>query len=131
MKADDLPAVMAIERASHPEPWSEELFRKELESPERTFYLVARRAGAVSGYAGYWRIAGEVNVVNVAVAPGCRRRGIGRALLRALLERAVSEGATLATLEVRVSQAGAVHLYESEGFRSVALRKGYYAKTNE
>jgi len=131
MSQNDLAEVMAIERVSHPEPWSEDLFQKELNDPARTCYLVARKDGSLAGYAGYWRIAGEVNVVNVAVAPPFRRQGIGRALFRALLSQAVREGATLATLEVRVSQEGAIHLYESEGFRPVAHRRGYYQGTGE
>lgn len=131
MTAEDLPAVLEIERESHAAPWSEPLFRRELENPDRTFYLVAKVAGSLAGYAGYWRILPEVNIVNIAVTARFRRTGIGRLLLRRLEEQAVSEGANLATLEVRVGNAAAIGLYESEGYRLLAIRKGFYPPNNE
>ncbi|MBI4397325.1 MAG: ribosomal protein S18-alanine N-acetyltransferase [Elusimicrobia bacterium] len=121
MALEDIPAVAAIERASASSPWSEAQFSAELEKPFADFY-VARMSGTVAAFAGVWRVAGEVQVVNIAVHPSWRRRGLGRRMLR----RACAEDSKLFTLEVRESNQAARRLYESEGFRETSRRPGFY-----
>lgn len=126
----DLEAVCAIEAVSFDPPWSRALFEEELRRPELCHWLLAEDAalpGGVAAYGGFWRVTDEAHFTNLAVHPAARRRGLGRALLRALLARARALGCTRATLEVRPSNAPAVTLYQSEGFRAAALRPHYYS----
>ena len=88
---------------------------------------VAREAGAVVGYTLVWSVVDEVQVLNLAVAPVSRRRGVGRALLADLLARAREGGAAKVLLEVRASNAAARALYASFGFSEANVRKAYYA----
>jgi len=135
MRLDDLDAVLAIERASYPHPWSRQAFLYELRE-NRVARLWVVRAGdepgaPVVGYLCLWLIADEVHVTNFAVHPDRRQRGIGRHLMGTLLELYRRDGARRAALEVRPSNDAARRLYEAFGFRQVGLRKGYYFDTGE
>lgn len=126
MAPGDLDAVAAIERASLPSPWPRRLFEEEL-GRKISRSLVVERQGRVVGYLVWWAAPGEAHIVNLAVAPEARRKGAARALLSRLYGAARAEGAKLATLEVRAGNGEALRLYESEGFRLVAVRRRYYA----
>ncbi|MGE5554030.1 MAG: ribosomal protein S18-alanine N-acetyltransferase [Betaproteobacteria bacterium] len=131
MEVGDVEEVLAIEQASFPTPWSRLAFLSELLENERAVYLVAREEGKVIGYAGMWRILDEGHITNLAVHPDARRRGVGRRLLDALCNLAVARGLRRLTLEVRVSNVAAQHLYESFGFLPAGVRPGYYQDNNE
>ena len=73
-------------------------------------------------------VAGEAEILTLAVAPDARRRGVGRALLRAALEASAEAGAVTMFLEVAADNAAAIALYEEEGFVRAGLRSGYYAR---
>jgi ribosomal-protein-alanine N-acetyltransferase len=124
MVPGDLPAVAALERASYPFPWSEGIFRDCL----RVGYLcrVAEVDGAIAGYGVVAMGAGEAHLLNLCVREDLRGRGIGRNMLRLLVERARQAGMEAVFLEVRPSNPKAIALYASEGFVQVGLRKGYY-----
>lgn len=81
----------------------------------------------VVGYALFWHVADEVHLLNVAVAPAHRRRGLGRALLEELVRYAREHAAAKIFLEVRVSNTPAIQLYEAFGFERLDVRKRYYA----
>lgn len=137
MRPRDLSEVAAIEADVQSRPWSEEVFREELAREDRV-YLVAlgQRPGLVGrrpvvGYAGALLGAGEAHVLTVAVAEGHRRRGIGRALVDALVRAVRAQGAVGVTLEVRESNDAALELYERLGFVSYGLRPDYYQDTGE
>ena len=125
-----LPAILAIENRVNGSPWSERSFRNELDHPHGVF-RVALEGGEVVGYGGLWLVIDEAHVTNVAVEPEHQRRGVGRRLMRELLEEARARGATCATLEVRAGNAAALHLYESLGFERSAVRRGYYPDNKE
>jgi [ribosomal protein S18]-alanine N-acetyltransferase len=125
-----LDAMMEIEVEAYPEPWTRGMFRGELGNRLSRFY-VAFQGEDLVGYAGFWLVLNEAHITSVTVAQRHRHKGIGRQLLRYLLDRAVAEGAQLTTLEVRPTNRTARKLYESAGFRAVGVRKGYYTKTNE
>ena len=124
----DLPQVIAIERRAFPTPWSLAMFVLELSKPGGVC-LAARRDGVLVGYLICSRYDTVWHVMNVAVDPTQRRRGIATAMLNALLER-VGRDAQL-TLEVRRSNGGAITLYESFGFRSAGVRRRYYQDNGE
>lgn len=131
MRSADLEEVLAIERASFTMPWSRGAFLYELEQNRVARCYVVREDGRLIGYICLWEVADELHITNVAVHPGLRRRGVGRALLSAVLDDARHRKLRLVVLEVRPSNVEALGLYESFGFRVVGRRQGYYYDTGE
>jgi ribosomal-protein-alanine N-acetyltransferase len=131
MQPEDLPEVMAIEVASYPLPWTQEMFENELARGNLSEVLIARLADAgspppLAGYICVWVVGDELHINNVAVDPRFRRRGVAAALLRTALEHGRSRGARRAFLEVRASNAAAQALYRGFGFEVEGIRKRYY-----
>jgi ribosomal-protein-alanine N-acetyltransferase len=137
MVAGDLPAVLDLERELFPEDaWTREMFASELGGRSSgRYYLVAEENGRVMGYAGLLapvprrarqRPGGPADVLTMAVAPSRWGRGIGSALLQALLAEAAARGCAEVFLEVRVDNAQAQRLYRRHGFTEAGLRRGYY-----
>jgi len=126
----DAAGLVAIERRAFSDPWSEASFREALTSPW-SFGLVAEARRAPAGYLIGREVAGTGEVLNLAVAPEFRRRGIGGALLdaglAALRRRKVDE----VFLEVRESNISAQALYVGHGFRPVGQRAAYYRNPRE
>lgn len=134
MNPADLGEVMLIEKVAFKHPWSADLFRRELEHPWSTILVAEETSGAskrLMGFLIYWLVHDEIHVLNVASDPSQRRRGVARALMRACLSSGARAGARLATLEVRRSNAAAIALYHSLGFRSAGIRPNYYADEGE
>lgn len=125
MAPSDVPDVAALERECFDSPWSQEAFFAEVRKTNDVV-LVAVERGELVGYGIAWIVLEEVHVVNLAVDPSWRRSGIGRRILAALLGAGAQRGAEVATLEVRSRNLAAQRLYESVGFRTVAIRKRYY-----
>jgi len=125
----DLPQVIATERRAFPTPWSLAMFVLEL-SKASGICLAAFADGRLVGYLICSRYETVWHVMNIAVAPEHRRRGIARRLLGDLFERAGGDHARY-TLEVRRSNTEAIALYESEGFRVAGLRRRYYQDNGE
>lgn len=130
MRMDELPEVMEVERRAFAHPWSAELLRRELTHDWSTI-LLALEGGRIVGFVIFWVVVDEIHVLNVAVDPVHRRRGIARLLLAELLERGRASGLSMATLEVRRSNEPALALYAALGFRNVGVRKGYYVEERE
>jgi ribosomal-protein-alanine N-acetyltransferase len=127
---EHLSAVLEIEKLSNGAPWSEKSFENELDHEQGTF-LVAIAEGHVVGYAGMWLIIDEAHIINVAVLPDYRRKGIARKLIVELLLRAKEKGAVCSTLEVRAGNEPAIKLYEAFGYVTVGRRKAYYHDNKE
>ncbi|HTX32459.1 MAG TPA: ribosomal protein S18-alanine N-acetyltransferase [Solirubrobacteraceae bacterium] len=129
----DLPQVIAIERRAFPTPWSLAMFVLELSKPSSICLAAVdedgSRQGKLLGYTICSRYADVWHLMNIAVDPPWRRRGIGSSLLTALIERAGSGESY--TLEVRPSNPGAIALYERFGFRTAGTRPRYYRDTGE
>ena len=128
----DLSAVEEIERASYTTPWSRSMFAGEVTKPS-SLCLGAFDADddALLGYAIVSRYVDAWHVMNIAVAPDARRRGIARTLLAHLFDLTAGESRRGYTLEVRVSNAAAISLYESAGFKPRGIRRGYYTDNRE
>lgn len=123
----DLPQVVAIERRAFTTPWSLAMFVLELSKPSG-ICLAAEVAGDDPELVGYLvcsRYDTVWHIMNIAVDPDRRRRGIATALLATLL-REVGDHEAQITLEVRRSNTGALALYERFGFRSAGVRRRYY-----
>jgi ribosomal-protein-alanine N-acetyltransferase len=131
MRADDIPAVLEIERRSFTTPWPPEAFTQELTHNRLARYTVARQGGAVVGYAGVWLMVDEAHITTFAVHPDWRRKGVGRRLIQALLVAATELGAARMTLEVRVSNLAGQSLYEGHGFQITGRRERYYTDDGE
>ena len=122
----DADAILALERASFSIPWSEESIRSDLAENAAARYWVAEEDGRVVGYVGLWRVLDEGQIMDVAVLPSHRRRGIATELLEALIEDCEAAGIDRLLLEVREKNVGALALYERLGFEREGLRRGYY-----
>jgi len=132
MERRDLETVAAIEAATFARPWSLESFEQELTRNKVARYLVCvGEDGQVVGYAGAWIVLDESHITNIAVAEKWRGQGAGKALTRSLLQYLSNLGAAYATLEVRLSNARAISLYEGLGFVKVGKRKKYYEDNGE
>jgi len=134
MVAADLEEVMRVERLAFAHPWSTDLFKRELEHDWSTVLLAEEpRPDGVTllGFVIFWLVHDELHILNVAIDPPQRRRGVARALLHEVLRRGQAHGAVLATLEVRKSNVAALGLYTGLGFRSVGVRPNYYVDEGE
>lgn len=131
MKMEHLGQVLEIEERSFPSPWSYQAFACEILQNPLAFYVVAVAGEKVVGYAGMWVVLDEAHITNVAVHPGWRKMGLGRALMQELIRRAARRGVARITLEVRPSNAAARRLYAALGFEEAGLRKNYYIDNNE
>ncbi len=125
----DLPDVIAIERRAFPTPWSLAMFVLELSKPAGVC-LTALRGEQMLGYLICSRYDTVWHIMNVAVDPDHRRKGIATALLADLLRRIDSRTARF-TLEVRASNLAAIELYERFGFRAAGRRRRYYQDNGE
>jgi ribosomal-protein-alanine N-acetyltransferase len=149
--AEDIDAMTELDATCFSAPWSRASFEAELTTNQLAWYLVAEellpkredsegemtpededeRIGLIIGYAGLWAIEDEGHITNVAVHPDYRRMHLGHILVEMLIDQTRKEGLKRFTLEVRVSNAAAIALYEQFGFVSAGLRKGYYEDNNE
>ena len=130
MAPDDVPYISRLEQETFSMPWSADSFL-EMISNKNARYYVAQKDGQIIGGCGVLMAAGEGNITNVVVAPDARNQGVGTGMLTHLMEQGSSEGLTAYTLEVRVSNAAAIHLYEKLGFVSEGIRPGFYEKPTE
>ena len=130
----DLLAIEEIERRSYPTPWSRSMFAGELAKPS-SICLGAFEAegedGALVGYLIVSRYVDAWHVMNVAVDEPYRRQGVAQRMLGDLFAQTAGDGTRGCTLEVRVSNHGAIRLYERLGFRPTGIRRAYYTDNRE
>jgi [ribosomal protein S18]-alanine N-acetyltransferase len=126
----DLTAIEGIERSAYPTPWSRSMFAGELSKPS-SICLGAFEEQVLLGYLITSRYVDAWHVMNVAVMPDRQRRGIASILLGKLFELTTDDDRRGYTLEVRVSNAGAIALYERLGFEPRGVRRGYYTDNRE
>jgi ribosomal-protein-alanine N-acetyltransferase len=132
MTETDLPEVMGIERRSFAAPWSTKLFRETLSFPLSVSLVIRKKVDKkVAGYANFYLIGSEVQILNIAVAPAERRRGYATMLLGCAMRLLRKRGAEEFFLEVREGNADAIGLYRKLGFKKVGRRQKYYTETNE
>ncbi|HEY3921912.1 MAG TPA: ribosomal protein S18-alanine N-acetyltransferase [Gaiellaceae bacterium] len=126
----NLPAIEEIEQRAYKTPWSRSMFASELSKPT-SICLGAFEGDQLIGYIVNSRYVDAWHVMNVAVDPGFQRRGIATRLLEHLFELTEDDDGRAYTLEVRVSNDDAIHLYEKLGFERHGVRRGYYTDNRE
>ncbi len=132
MTIDDIDDVIAVETKAYGEHhWSKESFYNELSNELASYFAAFDDNNNLVGYAGSWQILEEAHITNIAVDVDFRKRHIGEALLKTIIQNCYSEKVKYITLEVRVSNTPAIKLYEKYGFKSLGIRKGYYQNNNE
>jgi ribosomal-protein-alanine N-acetyltransferase len=126
----DLDAIERIEHRAYPTPWSRSMFAGELAKPNG-ICVGAFQGEVMLGYLIVARYVDAWHVMNIAVDVDHRGRGVARAMLRHLFEATLADRERGYTLEVRVTNAVAIHLYESLGFVATGMRRGYYTDNRE
>lgn len=130
MTVADLDEVLEIERRSFPEPWSRGLFIHELKVPFSTTVLARgdEEPHRLVGYVCWWSIGDEIQILNVAVHPEQRQKGIGHTLVALAMREAAEKPVRTVTLEVRRDNVAAIALYRSFGFAETGVRRHYYGR---
>ena len=130
MQPQHVPQVAALEQECFSDPWSEESVASELDNP-LSLWFVCLEGERVLGYVGSQTVLDETDMMNVAVSPGFRRRGIAEHLIETLILTLKPRGSRSLSLEVRASNAPAIALYRKLGFVQVGRRPNYYRHPKE
>lgn len=130
MREEDLEQVSRLEEETFSMPWSISAFREMVNHPD-AYYFVAVDRGRVCGTCGIRNLAGEGELTNVVIREEYRDSGLGQRLITEALKKAQEAGMQAFTLEVRKSNAPAIHVYEKLGFVSEGIRPGFYEKPSE
>ena len=131
MTEKDIEDVSKIESLSFPIPWSKEALSKEMKENKLSIYLSAKIDKIVVGYAGMWKIYDEGHIMNVAVHPEYRGKGVGNMLISELIKICPENKIEKLTLEVRKSNILAQKMYKKFGFQIEGERKNYYSDNGE
>ena len=130
MNSSHVDQIAQLEKLCFSDPWSANSIASELDN-KLAFWLVATEVDRVAGYIGSQTVMDETDMMNVAVHPDFRRKGIAEALVNALVENLQKMGSRCLTLEVRASNVPAITLYEKLGFSEIGRRKNYYRNPRE
>lgn len=126
---DDLGKLLEIETRVYTAPWSLQNFQSELTKPFGRLLVMTddETDETIAGYMVLWLLLDEAQVLNLAVDTPFRRRGIGREMIRCMVNMAVKQGARRVVLDVRKSNAAAIQLYQSAKFSITQVRKRFYS----
>ena len=130
MESVHIPQVAELEKLCFSEPWSENSLTSELNNP-LSLWLVALDGNCVAGYVGSQSVMGESDMMNIAVDPNYRRKGVAAALVEELVRKLRERENYCLTLEVRASNDAAIKLYEKLGFAQTGRRPNYYRSPKE
>lgn len=130
MRESHIPQIAKIEQLCFNDPWSENSIASELDN-RLSLWLVAVEDETVIGYVGSQTVIGETDMMNIAVHPDHRKKGIGTALIVELIDALKAQGSHSLMLEVRCSNCSAISVYENLGFLEVGRRKNYYRNPKE
>jgi len=131
MTVEDIPAILAIDKASFTVPWSREIYEQELTNNDYAQYFVVESDKEIIGYIGLWVILEDAQVTNIAILPKYRGYKIGEKLFGFSLQYLMQENVERLSLEVRESNIAAQNLYKKFGLVSGGIRKNYYKDNGE
>lgn len=131
MTRGDIAQVLTIDRAAGLIPWKETSFLQEIKNPLAHYMVIEHSSGQeqalqMVGFAGEWCVVDEAQIMKVAVLPDWQQRGLGRRLMKAMMDHARLNGCTKMTLEVRQKNHQALKLYRHLGFEIIGKREQYY-----
>jgi [ribosomal protein S18]-alanine N-acetyltransferase len=126
MRPEDVVAVVEIESASFPRPWTTRHFLDEIDSSCGYPMVATTPDGTIAGFLCLKQVLDEGEILDVAVRESMRGRGVGRMLVDAALAQCRERGGAVVSLEVRVGNDDAIALYQRVGFREIGRRKRYY-----
>ena len=130
MTESHVPQIAELEKICFCDPWSENSIASELGN-RLSCWLVALEENTVVGYVGSQTVLGETDMMNIAVHPEYRKKGIAKTLIESLIDELSKKGSHSLMLEVRASNAPAKNLYEKLGFSMAGVRKNYYRNPKE
>ena len=127
----DVEPVLEVEALSFANPWTRQMYLREMDNPRVSYIYVLRirggtDEGVVAGFCSFWLLSDELHINNLAIKPDYRGHGMGAALLQHAMDTAARLGARRATLEVRRSNHAARQIYERLGFEIGGVRRNYY-----
>jgi ribosomal-protein-alanine N-acetyltransferase len=131
MKESDLEAITSLEKELFSSPWSKEDFYYEITQNQVSYNLVLEDENRILGYIGFWLLGDQTQITTLGISPLEQGKGHAKQLLEACVQITIEQQYYRITLEVRVSNERAIRLYESFGFKTVAVRKNYYQDTHE
>jgi [ribosomal protein S18]-alanine N-acetyltransferase len=131
MKESDLEGILAIEKVSFADPWSRRLFKETLSFPHSVNFVLQGATGALLGYINFYLIGEEGHLLNLAIHPDWRKKGLAAQLLNHAIDFLKRKNAAHFFLEVREGNLDAIRLYSKFGFENIGKRKRYYVETNE
>jgi len=131
MEEEDLGQVLSIEQKSFVEPWSRKLFLETLVFPLSRNYVLETASKKILGYANFYVVQHEAHMLNIAIHPDWRKRGVAALLLGHTIRDLSGRGVREFFLEVREGNGDAIRLYRKFGFDFIGRRKKYYVETNE
>ena len=130
MEEKDVEQIVAIEKDTFSQPWSEVDFRKAWKD-SHNIYFVVEKGREIIGYCGLWSVVDEGQITNVAIRRDARGQGLATKMMTALLEEGIKEGLTAFTLEVRVGNHSARSVYKKLGFEEAGVRPNFYDHPKE
>ena len=131
MRESDLEEVLEIEKKSFADPWSRKLFKETLSFPHSVNFVLRESTGALLGYINFYLIGEEAHMLNLAIRPDFRKKGVATHLLHYAIDFLKHRKAANFFLEVREGNRDAIALYRKFGFQMIGRRKRYYVETNE
>ena len=130
-KSSDLDDIYDLDVQTFAMPWSKEALSYDILENDNAFVIVAEYEGEFAGYADIWTVLDEADLNSIAVRVDFRRKGIGDAIMLAMIEMLSTSGVATINLEVRVSNMPAIKLYKKYGFNECGVRPGYYLDNGE
>ena len=130
-KSSDLDDIYELDVQTFAMPWSKEALSYDILENDNAFVIVAEYEGEFAGYADIWTVLDEADLNSIAVRVDFRRKGIGDAIMLAMIEMLSTSGVATINLEVRVSNMPAIKLYKKYGFNECGVRPGYYLDNGE
>lgn len=131
MTHDDVDSILQIEELCYgAHHWSRESFLTELSNKISTYNCISNNDKCI-GYIGYWKIMDEAHVTNISIHPDFQNKKLAHRLILSMIDECYRKKIKYITLEVRVTNERAIHLYEKFGFKSLGVRKKYYQDNNE
>lgn len=127
MQKSDVDEIIEIENVSFTDPWPRSLISEGFKNRLADQYVIELDEGAIAAYCQCWMVLDEGHILNIAVAPGFKRMGLGRRLMEFIIKIMIARGINYVLLEVKINNIPAQSLYNSMGFRQIDIRKRYYA----